>query len=210
MGRGDTWAMQPGPWTEREEGWQRSPARYLCYRGPDESLVVGYPCRPRLAVFLPRIAAAMARLLPLLPTPPASVRCLLLLIVLLLSDAASIYPRSPVSLPLLQLKLRSADAAAEPRAPKLHRPLEPPRPAAQGILHRHVSLYSASRRQEPNPPPSSRGRAGRSPPPSSQNRSQEPPSKFRPRARSPPSTSIDLRSTNSVKASTVQCKLTAM
>ncbi|XP_037444339.1 serine/arginine repetitive matrix protein 1-like isoform X2 [Triticum dicoccoides] len=105
----------------------------------------------------------MARLPPLQPTPPAS------------------------------LNLRGADAAAEPRAPKLHRPLEPPRPAAQGGLHRHVSLYSASRRQEPNPPTSSRSRGGRSPPPSSRNRSQAPPSEVRPRSRSPPSTSITER-----------------
>ncbi|XBI85995.1 hypothetical protein VPH35_094032 [Triticum aestivum] len=118
---------------------------------------------PRLVVVLPRTAAAMAHLPPLQPTQPAS------------------------------LNLRGADAAAEPRAPKLHRPLEPPRPAAQGGLHRHVSLYPASRRQEPNPPTSSRSRGGRSPPPSSRNRSQAPPSEVWPRSRSPPSTSITER-----------------
>ncbi|KAM3279836.1 hypothetical protein ACQJBY_046922 [Aegilops geniculata] len=102
----------------------------------------------------------MARLPPRLPTPPAG------------------------------LQLRGADAAAEPRPPKLHLPLEPPRPAAQGSLHRHVSLYSSSRCQELNPPPSSRRR---SPPPSSRNRSQAPPSIVRPRSRSPPSTSTTER-----------------
>ncbi|XP_048572724.1 serine/arginine repetitive matrix protein 1-like isoform X1 [Triticum urartu] len=92
-------------------------------------------------------------------------------------------PPPLVPTPPASLNLRGADAAAGPRAPKLHRPLEPPRPAAQGGLHRHASqsLYSASRRQELNPPPSSR------------NRSQAPPSKVVPRSRSPPSTPITER-----------------
>ncbi|XP_044400147.1 serine/arginine repetitive matrix protein 1 isoform X2 [Triticum aestivum] len=77
---------------------------------------------------------------------------------------------------LRELKLWGADAAVESR---VHRPLEPPRLA--GNLHQHVSLCSASRRQEPNPPPSSRNRL-QAPPPLK--------SKVRPRARSPPITQL--------------------
>ncbi|XP_020148830.1 uncharacterized protein [Aegilops tauschii subsp. strangulata] len=73
-----------------------------------------------------------------------------------------------------ELKLWGADAAVESH---VHRPLEPPRLA--GNLHQHVFLCSASRRQEPNPPPSSRNRLQALPPPKS---------KVRPRARSPPIT----------------------
>nr|XP_051177201.1 uncharacterized protein LOC127291920 isoform X6 [Lolium perenne] len=78
----------------------------------------------------------------------------------------------PPLLPTPPASLKLRDTAVESRAPKRHRPLEPP--------------ASDSRRPQPASPPSSRRRTGELPPP--------PKSKVRRRSRSPPSFSVRRRS----------------
>ncbi|XP_047072213.1 serine/arginine repetitive matrix protein 1-like [Lolium rigidum] len=100
-------------------------------------------------------------------------------------------PPSPLTLflPLLQLKLR--DTAVEPRAPKRHRPLEPP--------------ASDSRRPQPDSPPSSRELP---PPPKSKVRRRSrspPPFSVRSRSRSPPPYKVQRR-LRSPQPSKVRCR----
>ncbi|KAM0907763.1 hypothetical protein ACQ4PT_015904 [Festuca glaucescens] len=78
----------------------------------------------------------------------------------------------PPLLPTPPASLKLRDTAVESRAPKRHRPLEPP--------------ASDSCRPQPNSPPSSRRRTGELPPP--------PKSKVRRRSRSPPPSSVRRRS----------------